>query len=154
LMLLYAIYNAPLICIANNNNPNECIVGFVDDTTLLASSKDFNKAHRTLKDMMECTNGIFEWSQMYNSPLEMNKLALVNFTLSHEKAAVAKTLNLTQSNSNTQLLHRIRASPHTKLLGIMLNSKLTWRAQHEKVCKKVVKWMAAFKRFTKAASGI
>ncbi len=136
-MLLYAIYNAPLIHIANNNNPNEHIVGFMDDTTLMASGKDFDKAHNTLKDMMECTNGIFEWSQTYNPPLEMNKLALVNFTLSHEKAAVAKTLNL-QSNNTTQLLHQIRASPQTKLLGVMLNSKLTWRAQHEKVCKKVL----------------
>ena len=44
------------------DNANECIVGFVDDTTLLASSKDFDEAHGILKDMMERRNGVFEWS--------------------------------------------------------------------------------------------
>ena len=67
-MPLYAIYNAPLIRIANHNNPNECIVGFVDDTTLLTSGKDFDEAHDTLKKMMERRNGVFEWSRSYNSP--------------------------------------------------------------------------------------
>ena len=61
-MLLYAIYNAPLIRIATKDNANECIVGFVDDTTLLASGKDFDEAHGILKDMMERRNGVFEWS--------------------------------------------------------------------------------------------
>jgi len=153
-MLLYAIYNAPLIRVANKNNPNECIVGFVDDTTLLASGKDFNKAHNVLKDMMERRNGVFEWSRNYNSPLEMNKLALVNFTLSHEKAANANALNLTQPDSNGQITHRIQASPHAKLLGVLLDSKLTWKAQHEKVREKAIKWTTAFKRFTRAAAGI
>lgn len=71
-MLLYVIYNAPLISVADPNNTNECIVGFVDDTMLLACGKDFKTAHNMIKDMMECTNGIFEWSSMFNSPLEMN----------------------------------------------------------------------------------
>ena len=153
-MLLCAIYNAPLIRIASNTNTSECIVGFVDDTTLLASGKNFDEAHETIKDMMERPNGVFEWSRTYNSPLEMNKLALVNFTLSHEKAAAAKTLNLVQSDGDTRVVHRIQASPHAKLLGVLLDSKLTWKAQHEKVREKAVKWTAAFKRFTRAASGI
>ncbi len=153
-MLLYAIYNAPLICVATNDNPKERIVGFVDDTTLLASSKNFEEAHSTLKDMMECRNGIFEWSRMFNSPLEMNKLALVNFTLFHEKANKPNTLVLTQPATNGQLTHQIQASLHAKLLGILLDLKLTWRAQHEKVQEKVIKWTTAFKCFTKAASGI
>ena len=153
-MLLYTIYNAPLIRIADGNKPNERIVGFVDDTTLLASGRDFNEAHGVLKDMMERRNGIFEWSRTYNSPLEMNKLALVNFTLSQEKAAKANTLILAQPDNTGQHIHRIQASPQAKLLGVILDSKLTWKAQHERVREKAVKWTAAFKRFTRAASGI
>ena len=153
-MLLYAIYNAPLIRVATNENPNERIVGFVDDTTLLASGKNFEEAHGILRDMMERRNGVFEWSRSYNSPLEMNKLALINFTLSHEKASRADTLVLTQPDIGGQLTHRIQASPHAKLLGVLLNSKLTWKAQHEKVRKKAIKWTTAFKRFTRAAAGI
>src|SRR5258706_2811093 len=108
----------------------------MDNTTLLASGKNFKEAHGILKDMMEHRNGIFEWSQMYNSPLEMNKLALVNFTLSHEKATKVNTLILTQPDSGSQLTHQIQASPHAKLLGILLDSKLTWKAQHEKSVKR------------------
>ena len=153
-MLLYAIYNAPLIRVATNNNTNKRIVGFVDDTTLLASGKDFEEAHNVLRDMMERRNGVFEWSRTYNSPLEMNKLALVNFTHSSEKAAKANTLILTQPDSGGQLVHRIQASPHAKFLGVLLDSKLTWKAQHEKVREKAIKWTTAFKRFTRAAAGI
>src|SRR5258706_2347344 len=153
-MLLYTIYNAPLIRVTTNDDPKEQIVSFVDNTTLLASSKNFEEAHSTLKDMMERRNGVFEWSRMFNSPLEMNKLALVNFTHLHEKANKANTLILTQPTTVGQLTHRIQASPHAKLLGVILDSKLTWRAQHEKVREKAIKWTTAFKRFTKAASGI
>ena len=61
-MLLYTICNAPLICVANKDNPNEHIVGFMDNTTLLASGKNFNEAHDILKNMMECKNIVFKWS--------------------------------------------------------------------------------------------
>ena len=44
-MLLYAIYNAPLIRIADLSNPSECIIGYVDDTTLLASRKNIKEAY-------------------------------------------------------------------------------------------------------------
>ncbi len=111
--------------------------------------------------MMECRNSVFKWSQTYNSPLEMNKLALVNFTLLHEKVNKASTLVLNQPDSGGQLTHQIQASthqiqasPHTKLLGILLDSKLTWKAQHKKVCEKVIKWTMAFKHFMKVVASI
>ena len=49
---------------------------------------------------------------------------------------------------------QIDASPNAKLLGVLLDSKLTWAAQHERVREKAVKWTMAFKRFTRAASDI
>jgi hypothetical protein len=153
-MLLYALYNTPLIHIADSNNPNECIVGFVNDTTLLASGDDLDETHQALKDMMEHKNRVFEWSRTYNSPLEMNKLALIDFMLSHKKANNAKTLALTQKVGNNHLNHHIKPSPNAKLLGVILDSRLTWAAQHKKVCEKAVKWTMAFKQFTKTASGI
>ena len=144
-MLLYAIYNAPLIRIANPNNLNERIIGFIDNTTLLASRRDFNEAHNTIKNMMERKNRVFEWSRTFNSPLEMSKLALVNFTLSPEKVAKATPLILTHPDTNGPTTHRLMAKPYAKLLGILLDSKLTWKAQHEKVREKAIKWTATFK---------
>jgi hypothetical protein len=83
-MLLYVLYNAPLIRIGNPNNRNECIVGFVDGTTLLARGRDFESTHNTIKNMMEHNNGVFSWSTTFNSPLEMNKLALLTTFLNDQ----------------------------------------------------------------------
>jgi hypothetical protein len=104
--------------------------------------------------MMERRNGIFDWSCTYNSPLDMNKLALVDFTHSCEKAKKAKTLMLTQSTGAGIRTHHIKPSTNAKSLGIIFNEKLSWSMQHEKVCKKAIKWTAAFKCFTKAANSI
>ena len=153
-MLLYVIYNAPLINIADPDNPNECIVGFVDDTTLLARGKDFEAAHSTIRDMMERTDGVFEWSNMFNSLLKMSKLALVNFTQSAAKAGETTDLVLAQNRQDWVHVHRIKASQEAKLLGVLLNSRLSWGAQHERVREKAVKWTAAFKRFTRPLAGI
>jgi ribonuclease HI len=153
-MLLYAIYNAPLIRIADTTNPNECVIGYVDDTTLMASGKDFTEAHDTLRDMMERANGVFDWSKTFNSPLEMNKLMLVNFTMSHEKTDNDKILTLKHSHGGERKTVQVRPSPNAKLLGVILDSRLTWAAHHEKVREKAVKWTMAFKRFTRTAAGM
>ena len=137
-MPLYVIYNAPLINVADPDNPNECIVGFVDDTTLLACGKDFKAAHDTIRDMMERTNGVFEWSNTFNSPLEMNKLALVNFMQSTAKASEATDLVLAQNSQGWVHIHQIKASQEAKLLGVLLDSRLNWGAQHERVWEKVL----------------
>ena len=52
-MLLYAIYNALLIRTTDSSNPNECIIGYVDNTMVLASGKNLKETHGTLKDMIE-----------------------------------------------------------------------------------------------------
>ena len=138
----------------DDSNPSKRIIGFVDNTTLLASGKTLNDTHELLKSMMECRNGVFDWSRSYNSPLEMNKLALVDFMHSFKKASNAKVLTLMQTIGPDTFTHQVRPSPNAKLLGVIFNEKLNWSAQHEHVRKKAVKWTTAFKRFTKAASGI
>jgi len=84
----------------------------------------------------------------------MNKLALVNFTHSHEKANNVKPLILTQPTGTSVLTHQIKPSPNAKLLGVILDSKLNWSTQFEKVHEKAVKWTSVFKCYMKAASGI
>lgn len=125
-MLLYAIYNAPLICTKDDSNPNKRTIGFVDDTTLLASGKTLDNTHDLLKNMMEHRNRVFDWSQSYNSPLEMNKLALVDFTHLFKKASNTKDLTLMQTIGLDTFTHQVRPSPNTKLLGVVFNKKLNW----------------------------
>lgn len=70
------------------------------------------------------------------------------------KADEPTNLVLTQRTWGSICVHHIKASQNAKLLGILLDSKLNWTAQHERVCEKVVKWMAALRRFTKPSTGI
>src|SRR5258708_3825348 len=100
----------------------------------LRSSPQHHQGH------MERRNGVFEWSSTFNSPLEMNKLALVNFAQSATKSSDASDLTLSQRTQVTIRVHYIKASPNAKLLGVILDSKLNWNAQHEKVREKAVKW--------------
>ena len=153
-MLLYIIYNAPLINIANPTNKDECIIGYIDDTTLLASGKTFKEANGTIKSMMERRNRVFNWSRTFSSPLEMNKLALVSFSHSQPKIAKASKLILIQTTSKGIKEHELTAKPQAKLLGVLLDSRLNWAAQHEKVRGTATKFTAAFKRYTKVAAGI
>jgi hypothetical protein len=73
--------------------------------------------------MIERNNGVFSWFSSFNSPLEMNKSALVDFTT---KSNYASILVLNQRTHNTATTHRIKASPSAKLLGVILDSKLNW----------------------------
>jgi hypothetical protein len=153
-MLLYILYNAPLINIADPKQKNKCIIGYNNDTTLLTQGKTLQEAHSTIKRMMERENGVFGWSWTYSSPLEMNKLALVNFSHSQSKVSEAKKLTLFQTTPKGIIVHKIEGKPQAKLLGVILDSKLNWSAQHEKIRGNVTKFTAAFRRYTKAAAGI
>jgi hypothetical protein len=153
-MLLYILYNAPLINIADPRKKEECIIGYIDDTTLLASGKTFREAHSTIKQMMERNNGVFNWSCTYSSPLEMNKLALVNFSHSQTKTMEAENLTLLQTTPGGITTHVLTGKLQAKLLGVIMDSKLNWAAQHERVRGNATKFTAAFRRYTKAVSGI
>jgi len=84
----------------------------------------------------------------------MNKLALVNFSHLQAKMGEAGKLPLYQATSEGVHKHEITAKPQAKLLSVLLNSKLNWNAQQEKVRGTATKFTAVFKRYTKAASGI
>lgn len=50
-MILYSFYIAPLL--ESNKDSKELTLGFVDDTTFIATGKDFKETHRILKNRME-----------------------------------------------------------------------------------------------------
>lgn len=58
-MILYIIYNADLIDVMNGYK-GESMLAFVDDTAFIAIGSSFKEIHRTLKDMLECTDGGFD----------------------------------------------------------------------------------------------
>lgn len=153
-MLLNAIYNTPLLNIPKRDDPDELAVGFVDDSSLVAFGETFKITYAILRNMMERKDGAFAWSRVYNSPLEPTKFALVNFSKSSAKLAEAGSLILTPDRSNRDDTLIIQPSPHAKLLGVILDSKLTFGPQHNRVVEKAFHWTSLFKRFNHTSSGI
>jgi ribonuclease HI len=152
-MILYSFYIAPLLESARGNS--EATIGFVDDTTLLATGRNFHQTHAILKEMMERPNGAIAWSMSHNSPLEMSKVALMDFTLSPYKAADSADLVLEHFDRMHQYQRTIiKATPAHKLLGVILDKKLRWTRQHEMVQAKATKWTALFKRLNRVSTGI
>jgi hypothetical protein len=82
----------------------------------------------------------------------MNKLALIDFTHSHDKIEKSRPLTLSQRQGDNDITHRSNPSVNAKLLGVIFETRANWTAQREKVREKALKWTTAFKRFTKTAS--
>ena len=98
------------------------------DTTILATGKNFDETHKIIRDII----GVFNWSRTYNSPLEMNQLALIDFTQSRDKSEKSRPLILSQKHGGTIITHRTKPSSNAELLGVMFDTKLNWKTQHEK----------------------
>ena len=81
-MLLYAFYNMELIEIAHGKN--KLAAGFVDNCAFVATADNLNNSHRILKDMMECPNGVLNWSLNHNSKFEISKFAIMDFPHPHK----------------------------------------------------------------------
>ena len=77
-MLLCTYYNTDLINIAKGKC--EQSTGFVDDCTFVAVAYTLDEAHAILKDMMDHIDGGLDWSHNHNSPFELSKLTMVDFT--------------------------------------------------------------------------
>ena len=77
-MLLYAYYNADLMDIAKGKS--ELPTGFMDDCAFVAVADTIDETHVILKNMIEHTNSGLDWSLNHNSPFELSKQAVMNFT--------------------------------------------------------------------------
>jgi hypothetical protein len=152
-MLLYSFYIAPLLESARGKC--ELILGFVDDTTLLAIGRSFPETHSILKNMMIRPGGALDWSFRHNSPFELSKVAIMDFTKSIHKAAESAHLDLEYLDTGqTRRTSQIKVVSSYKLLGVMLDSKLNWTKHHDLVLARAVKWTALFKRLNRMTTGI
>ena len=148
-MMFYAFYNAGLLELSPPNSPDERQFGFVDDVALLATGNTTEEAHRKLKDMMERTGGAFEWSINHNSPFEMTKLALINFS---PKTLDATPLTITHTGTNQ--ITTVKAVASYRFLGVVFDPKLRWKAQHERAIRTAEAWINLVKRLAHTASGV
>lgn len=152
-MILYNVYSASLIDVAKGNN--EVVIGYVDDTALLAIGKDFATTTRILKDMLERNGGGLEWSSTHNSPFEMSKLAVMHLSLNDTKRASAPELVInhkTSDDNSTSTL--IPTASSYKYLGVIVTPTLGWSIQHNKVLAKATTWTTLFRRLVRTSKGL
>jgi ribonuclease HI len=148
-MIFYLFYNLPLIQSANTTNRNETILGFVDDIALLATGNNFTETHLLLKSMMERTGGCFDWSWSHNSPFELSKLAVMNFSL---KKHQGNDLALTCQRTGKSTL--VKSTQSYKFLGVLLEPNLRWKKHTELAISNCARWVNLIRRIAKVSTGI
>src|SRR5258708_6205221 len=140
---LYQFYNANILDIPQSKT--ESAIAYIDDALLLAIASNFMEAHRQLAQMVTREGRVANWSKTHNSPLEYNKLALIDFT--HQ--------NNTKPWPTLTLPHgTIDPSMNTQYLGVILNQHLKWTQQLAHITEKGSKWAAQIKRATRPTWGI
>ena len=148
-MMYYAFYNAGLLELSPPGSTDERQFGFVDDVALLAIGPTFEDTHQKLKSMMERPGGAFDWSESHNSPFELTKLALMNFS-----PRGSSDLPLTINHVRLRRATTVRATSAYRFLGVIFDPRLKWKAQHEKAARSAETWINLVKRLTRTASGI
>ena len=125
--------------------PEESAIAYIDDALIMASAKNFTLTHKILANMMTREGGVNKWSTTHNSPLELSKLALIDFT---HRATQREHLVLLLPNIMVKL------SESTKYLGIMVDQHLEWKVQQNYAIEKGSKWAAQIRRATRPSWGI
>lgn len=147
-MILYIIYNSDLVDITNQpigrQVPKELTLAFVDDTTLVAITHDFNATHTIPKDMMERPEGGYDWSCLHNSCFETWKFTLIDFSMNRNK------------HCPNLILRGINIHPSTthKFLGVILDQELHWKPQADHALAKGTAYILQFKRLSTMTKGI
>ena len=142
-MVLYQYYNTDLLDIPKFEG--EDAEAYVDDTIMIATDKDFSRAHHKLENIMCREDGVESWSKTHSSPLEYSKLALINFGHKHKD----------MGNPTLSLLWRtIHPVDSTKYLGVLIDRHLNWKAQQAYAVEKGAKWTAQIRRLTWPTWGI
>ena len=112
-MVLYQYYNADILNIPTQ--PKESAIAYVDNALIMALAKNFMLTHKILANMMTREGGVNEWSMNHNSPLELSKLALIDFA---HRATQRECLVLLLPNI------MVKPSESTKYLGILVDQHL------------------------------
>lgn len=142
-MILYQFYNTDLMEIPKSRDKSS--MAYVNDALLIAIAETFEEVHQMLADMMTRRGGVIDWLETHNSPLEYSKLALVDF---------AHPTNMKERTLLTLPSRKIKPTPSTKYLGVMLDQHLNWKAQHAYTIEKGTKWAAQIHRITRPTWGI
>ena len=80
-MILYIIYNADLIEIAEGNDEES--IRYVDDAMAIAIGNNFHETTTKIENIMSREGGAFDWSRAHNSNFKISKLAIMHASPKH-----------------------------------------------------------------------
>ena len=122
-LLLFLIYINDLSTVCNYMMP----LLFADDTNLFFSGHDISKVQQELEADL---NKISEWLKVNKLSLNIKKTHFIVFT---NKNASKPILNISIDE------HKIDETDHTKFLGVVIDSKLTWKNHISYITGKIAK---------------
>ena len=151
-MLLYTFYNAELIKITQGKN--KLAAGFVDDCAFVATTDNLNDSHRILRDMMECPNGVLNWSLGHNSKFEISKLTIMDFPHLHKVEPSTPLIIEQRLEDGTTTTNTITNVQNYRYLGVIFDPKLSWRVHISKVIASATCWSQQLWRVARTAGGL
>ena len=128
-------YNADLLDDCNNAAPDLSVNAFIDDTTLYAISPSTEENCRLLK---LAHNRCLSWAHTHRAIFALSKYQLIHLS---RKKFINKMAAL-ELGPHQIIIPKIIS----KLLGIILDSQLTWKPHIEHVKNKTMKSLAALAR--------
>jgi len=148
-MIYYAFYNAGLLELSPPGSKDEEQFGFVDDVALFAAGDSFTETHEMLADMMGRPGGAFDWSESHNSPFELSKFALMDFSPGAYKES---TLIISHPRTNKSIT--VKSAQSHRFLGVMFDPKLRWNIQNERAATLAETWINLVRRLARTSTGL
>ena len=111
------------------------------------TSKNFTETHTKLRNIMTCPARIFDWATLHNCEFGIDKFQLLDLTkkLAPHPFNLKKRIPIPQQ---TLILgnQRIPSKDTAKFLGVIVDNKLTWKAQGAAALAKGQDLLSKFKR--------
>jgi hypothetical protein len=140
--ILFLFYNANLVDACNPLTLPASGTGLVDDVNALAFGKSTEENCRTLQAVHE---RCLEWARRHAASFAPEKYILVHFTKARTKHNSACPLILPGSTINP--------SPHARVLGVILDMKLSWQPHLQHIKSKLATQTNVLTRLTASTWG-
>jgi hypothetical protein len=140
--ILFLFYNGPLLESLQLPHQRVTPIGFADDINLLAYGPSTQLNCQALQLAHE---KCLQWANTHGMKFAPDKYTLTHFT----KRRTFDTTTPVQIGST-----EIYPSPTTKVLGLLLDSKLNWKQQMQAIKKKMTTQIYALTRTTASTYGI
>ena len=103
---------------------------------------------------MTKTNGILEWATQHNCEFGIDKFQLLDLTKHTVPHPFSKNKRVPIPRPALKIgTHRITSKDMAKFLGVIINSKLSWKNQAAAALAKGQDWLSRIRRIAKATKG-